>query len=164
MFLIGISCFWLGANNSAKEIVKERKIFERERSFNLVPEAFWASKIFVLSWIGFLQSALLTLTVVLVCGLPGNLFAYIGISLLLSMLGTSLGLAISANSKSEELSVALVPAAIIPQIILAGVVANLNGVSEFLANVFTTSYWGQQLYENFVPAADQIPDLSLIHI
>ena len=105
-----------------------------------------------------LQSALLTLTVVLVCGLPGNLFAYIGISLLLSMLGTSLGLAISANSKSEELSVALVPAAIIPQIILAGVVANLNGVSEFLANVFTTSYWGQQLYENFVPAADQIPD------
>lgn len=158
LFLIGISCFWLGANNSAKEIVKERKIFERERSFNLVPEAFWASKIFVLSWIGFLQSALLTLTVVLVCGLPGNLFAYIGISLLLSMLGTSLGLAISANSKSEELSVALVPAAIIPQIILAGVVANLNGVSEFLANVFTTSYWGQQLYENFVPAADQIPD------
>ncbi|MEM9412368.1 MAG: ABC transporter permease, partial [Planctomycetota bacterium] len=119
-----------------------------------------ASKVFVLSWIGFLQSAFLTLTVGLVCDLPGDLPAYVGISLLLSLLGTSMGLAISANSKSEELSVALVPAAIIPQIILAGVVANLSGVSDLLANAVTTSYWGQQLFENFIPKSDQCLDDS----
>ena len=156
LFLIGISCFWLGANNSAKEVVKERRIFERERSFNLVPEAFWASKVFVLSLIGFLQSAMLTTAVVFFCDVPGNLPAYVGCSLLLSILGTGLGMAISANSKSEELSVALVPAAIIPQIILAGVVANLNDVSTFLAKAFTTSYWGQQLFENLIPEIDQL--------
>ena len=155
LFLIGISCFWLGANNSAKEIVKERRIFERERSFNLVSESYWFSKVIVLSWIGFIQSSILTLTVVLCCGLPGNTLAYLACSLLLSLLGTSVGLAISANSKSEELSIALVPTVIIPQIILAGVVARLNDISELLAQGLTTSYWGQQLYENFVPEVDK---------
>ena len=156
LFLIGISCFWLGANNSAKEIVKERQIFERERSFNLVSESYWASKVVVLSLIGVLQASILTLTVAVVCELPGETFSYLGCSLFLSLLGTSVGLAISANSKSEELSIALVPAVIIPQIILAGVVAKLNDVSELLAQGLTTSYWGQQLYENFIPEADKL--------
>lgn len=35
LFLINISCFWFGCNNAAKELVKERVIYERERDFNL---------------------------------------------------------------------------------------------------------------------------------
>lgn len=156
LFLIGISCFWLGANNCAKEIVKERKIFERERDFNLVPESYWISKISVLSAIGFLQSALLTCVVAAACGLPGDLTTLIGCSLFLSFIGTNLGLAISAISRSEELAVALVPAVIIPQIILAGVVANLNDVSLLLSKVLMTSFWGQKLFENVIPNVDRV--------
>ena len=42
-----------------------------------------------------------------------------------------------------------------PQIILAGVVAQLNDASSFLAKAFTTSYWGQKLYEDILPDADR---------
>jgi ABC-type multidrug transport system ATPase subunit len=43
LLLTAISSFWLGCNNAAKEIVKERRIYERERNFNLLPEAYFAS-------------------------------------------------------------------------------------------------------------------------
>ena len=35
MFLLAVSSFWFGCNNAAKEIVKERTIYTRERDFNL---------------------------------------------------------------------------------------------------------------------------------
>ena len=155
LFLVGISCFWLGANNAAKELVKERVIYERERNFNLSPEAYWISKVIVLSFVGFAQSAILTVGVIIFCDIPGSLMSFLACSLLLSAIGTNLGLAISALSKTEELSVALVPIVVIPQIILAGVVAQLNDASSFLAKAFTTSYWGQKLYEDILPDADR---------
>jgi hypothetical protein len=158
LFLLGVSCFWLGANNAAKEVVKERSIYQRERDFNLVPEAFWASKVIVLAVIGAVQATLLTLTVSLFCGLPGNVFANWCVGIILSFLGTNLGLAISANSRSEELAVALVPAAIIPQIILAGVVAKLSSLPLLIAKVSISSLWGQKLFEKIIPEADRIPD------
>ena len=35
MFLLAVSSFWFGCNNAAKEIVKERTIYTRERDFNV---------------------------------------------------------------------------------------------------------------------------------
>ena len=39
MFLLAVSSFWFGCNNAAKEIVKERTIYTRERDFNLLARA-----------------------------------------------------------------------------------------------------------------------------
>ncbi len=44
----------------------------------------------------------------------------------------------------EELAVAIVPIAIIPQIIHAGVVAGLSGLAEGLSRCLITVYWGQK--------------------
>jgi hypothetical protein len=35
LLLLAVSCFWFGCNTAAKERVKERVIFLRERAFNL---------------------------------------------------------------------------------------------------------------------------------
>lgn len=156
LFLTGISCFWLGANNSAKEIVKERRIYQRERDFNLVPEAYWASKIIVLGTIGILQASFLTISVSVLCALPGNITAIWATGLLLSFVGTNLGLAVSSCSRTEELAATLIPAVIIPQIILAGVVASLDSISLFFAKFFTTSFWGQKLSELAIPETDRL--------
>lgn len=156
LFLTGISCLWLGANNSAKEVVKERRIYQRERDFNLSPEAFWISKVLVLGSLGVVQSLFLTLPTGIYCDLPIGLVEYCGIGILLSFIGTNLGLAISANSRTEEFSVALVPVVVIPQIILAGVVAELSGVSLWLAKILTVSFWSQKLLELHIPDTDRV--------
>jgi energy-coupling factor transporter ATP-binding protein EcfA2 len=44
MFLLAVSSFWFGCNNAAKEIVKERTIYTRERDFNLLVSSYYASK------------------------------------------------------------------------------------------------------------------------
>ena len=59
LFLLAVSCFWFGCNTAAKELVKERVIFLRERDFNLRVAGYFASKFLVLSLIGVLQASLL---------------------------------------------------------------------------------------------------------
>jgi hypothetical protein len=46
--------------------------------------------------------------------------------------------------------------AVIPQIILAGVVAPLNGFVRFLAKGFISVHWAQQALERVLPDADQV--------
>ena len=60
------------------------------------------------------------------CHPPGSAIWQALTLAILSLAGTALGLAISAFAPSEEVSVALVPIAIIPQIILGGTIAPLT--------------------------------------
>jgi hypothetical protein len=65
-----------------------------------------------------------------------------------------LGLCISALSTSEGVAIALVPIAVIPQIILGGVIAPLTDLPKILAQLFMTVYWGVQSLENLLSDKD----------
>jgi hypothetical protein len=63
---------------------------------------------------------------------------------------------LSALARTEEMAAALVPLAVIPQIILAGVIAPLPDLSfsKILANSFITARWGQCALEALLPSDD----------
>ncbi|HUE14201.1 MAG TPA: FHA domain-containing protein [Planctomycetaceae bacterium] len=152
--LLAISCFWLGCNAAAKELVKERVIFHRERDFNLRVSAYFASKLLLLAAIGIVQAALLWGIVQALCRLPGSpALQWLTLSTL-AVAGTTIGLLISAIARSEELATALVPIVVIPQIILAGAIAPLNGLTRWVAQGFVSVYWAQQALEQLLPQAD----------
>ncbi len=154
LLLLAVSCFWFGCNTAAKELVKERAIFSRERDFNLRVGGYFASKFLVLSLIGVAQATLLHGIVRAWCG-PGGSAALQWLTLAtLAAVGTSAGLLISAISRSEEVALALVPIAVIPQIILAGVIAPLSGIARRLAEGFVSAYWGQRALEGLLPSTD----------
>jgi hypothetical protein len=73
---------------------------------------------------------------------------------MLVVAGTTLGLALSAMARTEEVAVALAPIAVIPQIILAGAIAPLTGLSAVLAKGGITAYWGKQALDSLLPASD----------
>jgi hypothetical protein len=154
LFLLTISSFWFGCNNSAKELVKERVIFSRERDFNLRCVSYLASKLVVLTAIGIIQVSLLYGIVKIFCGPPGGAWQQWGVLAMLVTAGTTLGLAISALARTEEVAVALVPIAVIPQIILAGAIAPLSGLSRILAQGGISAYWGTQALDSLLPATD----------
>jgi hypothetical protein len=156
LFLVGVSSFWLGCNNSVKEIVKERRIYERERDFNLIPDSYLASKLFVMSVVGISQAIFLGGIVFGWCGMPGPLHWHLGILASLSFAGTTLGLAISSMAKTEEVAVAAVPIVVLPQIILAGVVAKLPKFAEYLARLVSTVYWGQHGLLQVLNSSDRL--------
>lgn len=156
LFLIGISCLWIGCNNSAKEIIKERKIFARERATGLSPEAFLSAKVVVMAVIALSQAAALSAIVAWWCDLPGERLGFVAISMILAIVGTLLGLAISAWSSSSDFAAAAVPAVILPQIILAGVILKLGESAEAVSQWLISMYGGQALYRELLFEADRV--------
>jgi hypothetical protein len=141
-FLLGVSAFWFGCNNAAKEIIKERDLFSLERDVNLRIVSYVLSKLAVLTLLGVLEVALLFSIV----RLTGLTFSHSGAMLLVMMLalasGTGCGLFISAASKSQDQAVELVPIALIPQILLSGaVITPLPDAAKGLAEAGITAYW-----------------------
>jgi ABC transport system ATP-binding/permease protein len=154
LLLLAVSCFWFGCNTAAKEVVKERVIFQRERDFNLRVNSYFSSKFLVLALIGVMQATLLFGVVWKWCEPPvAPAFAWITL-VVLAIAGTAIGLLISALAQSEEVATALVPIVIIPQIILAGVITRLSGLAELMAKGFITVYWGQQALIRLLPRDD----------
>ena len=153
LFLLNVSCFWLGCNNAAKELVRERPIYRRERDINLRTDSYYASKYLVLLAIGLVQVALLVGIVYPWAGPEGSPWTQGLILSALMAAGTALGLLISACSPTEEVASALVPVAVIPQIILAGVIAPLTGLGKLLGYGLITCFWGRRALEASLPEA-----------
>lgn len=141
-FIVVLSSFWFGCNNSAKELVRERGIFDQERRVVVEPVCYAFSKWSLLSCLASLQAWLLTWLVWRFCELPGSYLAWASVAGLLAVSGVSVGLAISAKAQSEEAAIALVPIVLIPQIILSGALANLESINVWLAKLAVSAYWG----------------------
>ena len=159
MFLLAISCVWFGCNNAAKEIVKERSIYTRERDVNLLVPPYYASKLVLLGTVSCMQATLLFIAVRLFCHLPGSFIGEWSILLALSTAGAAMGLLISAVSKTEDMAVTLVPLVLIPQIVLAGLIAPLDGFTKLLGQAAVTSYWAFHGLQAMLPEelSDNLP-------
>jgi uncharacterized membrane protein SpoIIM required for sporulation len=70
--------------------------------------------------------------------------------LMIAFVGTTLGLAISAMAPSEGVAVAMIPIAVIPQIILSGAIVTLTGTTRLAGELFVTTYWGKRGLDAYV--------------
>lgn len=154
LFMLATVAVWFGIINAAREIVKEAPIYRRERLANLhiVPYVF--SKMIVLTLLVVLQSALLLGLVALKVQfpeygvlLPTGLELFIT-TLLTSLAGLAMGLAISAFASSPDRAISVVPLALIPQILFAGVIFSLgDGVTvQRILSWLTISRWAMDAY------------------
>lgn len=152
LFLLAVSSFWFGCNNAAKEIVKERVIYTRERDFNLLVASYYASKLLLLALFSCLQAVLLFAVVRAWCSPPGPWFPELLVLMALALAGVTLGLAISAFAATEEMAITLIPMAVIPQIILSGAISPLEGVTKVLALAGISTYWGKRGLDAALPS------------
>jgi len=161
LFILSIAATWLGILNATKEIVKERRIFGRERRYGVNPIPYVLSKVAVLGGLGLWQMASLVVLIVLrltpesqvgtlTRGLPEGLQLLVPlvvewfISLELMLLaGVALGLCLSAFSRSMDQATMLMFPAMLIQVLLAGL---LFDVGPFAWLAFT--YWGLQALGN----------------
>jgi ABC-type multidrug transport system ATPase subunit len=142
LFLLALVAVWFGILNSAREISKEEEIYRRERLANLKVGPYVASKMFVLSGLCFLQSAMLLLVLAIkvdfaaevvqftgagpVHHLRGDFLAPLGFLsalggtlFLTSLTGLGLGLLISSAARSSDRAMSVIPIALVPQIVFA---------------------------------------------
>ena len=142
VFLMSTCALWFGCNNAAKEIVKERPIYRRERDINLGILPYVTSKLLVYGALAVTQILILSCVVSMLIGIPGNNALQVGMLALTALVGTVMGLCISASVMTRDQATTLVPLALIPQIVLAGVIVpNMPLFADQIARVVVSGYW-----------------------
>jgi len=156
LLLLGLSAIWLGCNTASKEIVGELAIFRRERDSNLSTAAFVGAKFLVSGVFTVLQLALVyALVGALAEDIPGDSLEQFMLLTIGAMAGTAIGLLISAVADTPDQATMIVPLALVPQLILAGVlVPKLPNLAEKLAKVGVSGYWLTEAMKSVFIAAN----------
>jgi ABC-type multidrug transport system ATPase subunit len=159
LFMMAISAVWFGVSNAAKEIVEEQAIYKRERMFNMSIFTYLFSKISILAIIAFVQ-------VVLFVGIVYAFYHFnaatytsngseflielrsfwpnVGFMFYLSISATMIGLLLSSLFSNTEKVMTVVPIALIPQIMLAGVLASIDNPIKEGLSYLTLGRWGTE--------------------
>lgn len=146
-FALSLCAIWFGTSVAAREIVRERQIYERERMVNLGILPYLASKLFVLGMIVVIQCVLLFIPLkffdlVGLMPMPGM---YAGIPQFITMLvtaavGVALGLFISSIVKTSEMATSLIPLILIPQIIFSGLIGVPTGINRVVGLIMPATW------------------------
>ena len=144
LFLLCISCIWFGCNNAAKEIVKEATIYSKERDVGLGVFSYYGSKFALLAIASILQASLFYWLVNRFTHLGGDAVGQWVLLSLAATTGVAMGLAVSALATTEDLAATVVPMMLIPQIILAGLIAPLLNYTREFSQICIPAYWAFQ--------------------
>jgi ABC-type multidrug transport system ATPase subunit/pSer/pThr/pTyr-binding forkhead associated (FHA) protein len=129
MFFVVVSCVWFGTSNAAREIVTERAIYLRERMVNLKLLNYVMSKFVLLALVSVIQCTMLLGIVFFSLGFEGGPLAFVyelGNMIALAINATALGLLLSTVVESAEAAMALTPVALIPQVVLGGLMVPMT--------------------------------------
>lgn len=147
LFMISVSAIWFGVSNSSKEIVGEFSVYKRERMFNLNIHTYILSKWLVLSLIALIQVLIFIGIVSLAFHNDknlGNYFQNSGYMFLIASASTLFGLLLSAFFSTTEKVLTVVPIALMPQIMLAGIVTLFKKLPVVIISYFTFGRWGTE--------------------
>ncbi len=133
-----VTAVWLGLNNAAREVVRDRRIYIREKLLGVTPEGFLVAKVLLYAMFGLGQ--IMLLCAVLYAGtriVPGlerkladwsfrehklvdwNPIGVIAVLWITYLGGELLGLFVSTMSKTQEAAIAVLPLVVLPQLLLS---------------------------------------------
>jgi ABC-type multidrug transport system permease subunit len=170
LFFMNIAAMWFGCSNAAREVVAEWAVFSRERMVGLRLLAYLASKLGLLSVIGIAQCSLLLLIVWQGCDVKATWSTLLAGLFLSTLVGSCIGLLISSLARSSEVAISLVPIAILPMVVLGGMMQPVHVMHQparTLAHL-VPSRWSFELAaaneaenrEQSGPKGSQAPDMA----
>jgi len=162
-FISAIAAIWFGSNNAAKEIVSEMAIYKRERMYNLSIFPYIFSKISVLSLFSVIQSAIYIIVLYVYFSnqtveFANPIQAFCWMSFV-SIVSSLFGLCISSLSKTTEIVMTTVPILLIPQIMLAGLIAKIGSPIVELISYLTLSRWSNEGF-NIIQEKIMVPGIG----
>jgi ABC-type multidrug transport system ATPase subunit/pSer/pThr/pTyr-binding forkhead associated (FHA) protein len=138
-FVVSLVAIWFGTSVAAREIIRERLVYRRERMVNLGILPYLGSKLFIIGAIVAVQCLLLFVPLKMLdlaglMSMPGEFFGIpqLWAMLLTAAVGVSLGLLVSALVRTSEMATSLVPLILIPQILFSGLVGVPSGLNKVI--------------------------------
>ncbi|REJ82905.1 MAG: ATP-binding cassette domain-containing protein [Bacteroidetes bacterium] len=145
LFICVIVSLFLGLSVSAEEIIRDRKILEREKFLQLSRQSYLFSKISLM----FLVSAIQAFTFVLVgnsiLGIQGMTLEYWWVLFSAACLANMLGLNISSGLDSVVTIYILIPFLLIPQILLSGVIVRFEKLNPIITDPAEVPFVGNMM-------------------
>jgi ABC-type multidrug transport system ATPase subunit len=132
LFIGVIVALFLGLSVSAEEIIRDRKIQQRERFLHLSRTSYLVSKICLLFIISAIQSATFVILGNMIMGIHDMNFHYWIILFTTACFANLLGLNISAALDSAVTVYILIPFLLIPQILLSGVIVRFEKLNPLI--------------------------------
>ncbi|MBN77556.1 MAG: hypothetical protein CMO36_05015, partial [Verrucomicrobiaceae bacterium] len=132
IFISLVVAMFLGLTNSAGEIMRDKRILSRERGHGIILTHYILSKFIVLSLIAMAQSWIYVWIGNSILEIHHMHWYYVLWIVMTNLVGASIGLLISAISKSHITALSLIPVVIIPQILLAGALIEYNQINPLI--------------------------------
>jgi len=142
LFMSVVVSLFMGLMVSAEEIIKDRKILQREAFLNLSRFSYVNSKIVYLFGLSAIQSLLFVLIGNWILGIRDMLFIYWLVLFSTACFANMLGLNLSSGLKSVVAIYILIPILIIPQLLLSGLTVRFDDLHKSLTNKIYTPFIG----------------------
>jgi ABC transport system ATP-binding/permease protein len=130
LFMSIVVVLFMGMSVSAEEIIRDRKILQRESFLNLSRFSYLNSKIIFLVGLSAYQTLSFVLTANLILGIEGMYISYWMVLFSVAVFSNMLGLNISAAFDSVVTIYILIPLLLIPQILLCGVIVKFDDLQD----------------------------------
>ncbi len=134
LFMAIVVVLFMGMSVSAEEIIKDRKILQRESFLNLSRLSYLNSKILFLVLLSAFQTFCFVLVGNLILGIHGMNLAYWLVLFSVAVFSNMLGLNISSAFDSVVTIYILIPLLLIPQILLCGVIVKFDDLQDKTAD------------------------------
>jgi ABC transport system ATP-binding/permease protein len=134
-FLLVIAAVWFGCNNVARDIVGEWTVFQRERMVSMKLPSYIFSKLTIAALLNLFQCIVLFGIVALMCNLKGDFLSTLGVLYISSLVGSAVGLCVSARASTTEAAIAMLPLILLPVIALGGGLAPIKELPTLIQQV-----------------------------
>ncbi len=134
LFMAIVVVLFMGMSVSAEEIIKDRKILQRESFLNLSRFSYLSSKIIFLVLLSAFQTLCFVLVGNLVIGIHGMNLPYWLVLFSVAVFSNMVGLNISSAFDSVVTIYILIPLLLIPQILLCGVIVKFDDLQDKTAD------------------------------
>jgi ABC transport system ATP-binding/permease protein len=145
IFMAIVVVLFMGMSVSAEEIIKDRKILQRESFLNLSRFSYINSKVTFLILLSAFQTLTFVLVGNLVVGIHGMNMAYWLVLFSVSVFSNILGLNISSAFDSVVTIYILIPLLLIPQILLCGVIVKFDDLQDKAADKDSVPIVGEMM-------------------
>ncbi|HEV7493342.1 FHA domain-containing protein [Baekduia sp.] len=129
LFLLVTVAAWFGAIASAREIIKERTVVQRELTVGVRPSSYLISKAVLLFALTGVQTVTMAMIVLLLRPLHEPASAAITVMFLLVLTawaGVGMGLLVSVVVRSEDQASSFIPLILVPQLLFGGAIVPVH--------------------------------------
>ena len=134
LFMVIVVALFTGLTSSAEEIIKDRRILEREKFLNLSRFSYIASKVVIVFAISAAQTLSFVVVANMILEIQGLTISYWIVMFSVACAANVLGLIISSALDSVIAIYVLIPFVLVPQILLGGAMIDFDDIHESVSD------------------------------